>query len=163
MRKKLLSYTIAAAIIIMVSLTHQLLGHHNASTAYASASAYVDASNLPAKTKTLMESVSYQPENLLKVTAQDVRAVLNEPELIRKDLPTVIWQYRADACVLDIYFQTQQDNDDAAHVVHFEVRTRGKDSPASYDLQRGCIKSLLDKHGGVHMVDVSKFYKSAEK
>ncbi len=159
MRKKLLSYTVAGFIIAAVSLSHQILGLSRDGAAVASASSYAGHRSLSRQEIRLLKSVSYRPDNLLKVSARDVRALLSEPELVRQDQPTTIWQYRSEACVLDVYFQSMREDESAAPVAHYEIRARGKD--VSGDTAQGsCIRSLVEERGGLRMVGVSAFYKA---
>jgi hypothetical protein len=57
----------------------------------------------------LAKDISLHPEKMLSVRGQDIKSILREPELIRHESPTTIWQYRTDACVLDVYFAGETD------------------------------------------------------
>ncbi len=98
-------------------------------------------------------------DNLLTFSGRDVRAVLNQPELVRRDLPTVIWQDRNDVCVLDVYFTAASAKVSAAPVAHYEVRARQK-GVRDEDVQSSCLESLVRGRAGQHFVRLDAFYKS---
>ena len=95
----------------------------------------------------------------MTLSAMDVRAVLNQPELIRRDLPTVVWQYRNQDCVLDVYFTTASPKADKAPVAHYEVRARRKDV-ADEDVQNICIQNLIRERAGQNFVNLDALYKA---
>ena len=107
--------------------------------------------------KTLAKQISLQPGHLLNIRGQDVKMVLREPELVRHESPTTIWQYRTDACVLDIYFSGNADPL-LTPVAHYEIRARGKNA-GNADIQKTCVRELARKSSGPRMVDVSTLYK----
>lgn len=157
MHKKMPGY-LAAAFAVAILALYGFLGRLEAANpAFALPLSYDGQERIPAETVHLLKTVSYRPENLLKVTARDVRALLSEPELVRAELPTTVWQYRTDTCVLDIYFQAQSADDPAAPVVHYEMRGREKQTQHA---RANCIKSLIHQRSGLRMVDVTAIYKT---
>ena len=159
MRKKLKSYGLAALLIMAVIFVHEVLGNHRGlNPAYALPSVYADDTAIPERTLRLLRSVIYRPDNLLYVTAKDVRALLHEPEMSRIDVPTMVWQYRSDECVLDIFFKTKSDNDADAPVKHYEIRARGQGA-ADYHVRKTCVRGIMAARTTPQMVDVSKIYK----
>ncbi len=72
----------------------------------------------------LREFVRSNHDNLLRMVGADVSALMDAPELVRADLPTVIWQYRKNNCVLDVYFASSSSDVSGAPVVHYEARLR---------------------------------------
>lgn len=75
--------------------------------------------------RSVQETLVSEPETLLKLAGEDVRLILAAPDLQRVDAPSVVWQYRTAACVLDVYFTTGTDaSADAADVAYYEVRSR---------------------------------------
>ena len=107
--------------------------------------------------RTLVRDISLHPAKLLTVRGQDVKAALREPELVRHEAPTTIWQYRTDACVLDIYFSGNSDPL-LLPVTHYEIRARTKGG-SDDDMQAICVSELARKSGRPRMVDVSALYK----
>lgn len=59
---------------------------------------------------------------LAGLSAQQVVALLGEPDLRRAEPPAELWQYRRAGCVLDLFLYGDAAS---AHVVHSEARERG--------------------------------------
>lgn len=105
----------------------------------------------------ILRSVAANSENLLKLNREAVEVLMSRaPDMVRADLPSIVWQYRSTDCVLDIYFRS--DNRDAigAPVVHYETRLR--EGHAEGDAQ-SCIRDFIPQSYGPRMVSVSAFYK----
>lgn len=129
--------------------------------AYASAGLgageIADAADVPKSyRRQLMRSLYKDSENLYQLSHYEAQSVFGTSEFIRRDDPTVIWQYRTDACVLDIYFRAQNPGA-LGKIVHYEMRSR-RDGDALDD--GDCMASLLKKNSGPQMVSVNAFYKS---
>ncbi|MGB1548178.1 MAG: hypothetical protein ACPHIA_06555 [Alphaproteobacteria bacterium] len=61
------------------------------------------------------------PVELVGLGKEDVRDLLGEPQLIRRDGPAEVWQYRVHACILDLFLYEAG----AEHRVEYmELRTR---------------------------------------
>lgn len=100
-------------------------------------------------------------DNLIKMQGASLRAVFDEPESVRADLPTVVWQYRSKKCVLDIYFKSDDANVDFEDVVYYEMRNRDYRTKVDFDGQENaCLKSLLPTFKAPRMLSVSSIYKS---
>lgn len=99
------------------------------------------------------------PEAVLGLTGQDVRATLNEPELVRRDAPTIVWQYRNEDCILDLYFTTSKNDAAAAPVIYYEMRSREENSASGASSQE-CASSLVSAQSGPSLINVSAFYKN---
>lgn len=89
--------------------------------------------------------VTEKPEKLLQLVAQDFLVMFREPDLRRHDGALSVWQYRTDACVLDVFL----DGGDTGSVSHYEIRPRktavfdgadGQDVPVD---QSQCLKSIF--------------------
>ena len=94
------------------------------------------------------------------LTGREIRAVFNQPELVRRDEPTVVWQYRNESCVLDVYFTTRQTKVAKAPVVHYEIRAReiGVDDEA---VQGTCIPDMVRSRAqGINFVNLDALYKA---
>ncbi len=99
-------------------------------------------------------------DNLYKMDGASLRAVLENPGLVRADLPTVVWQYRNEACVLDVYFKVknEQDKADLEPVAYYEMRSRRIDE-AHVD-EQACLASLMPPANAPRMLGVNSIYKS---
>ncbi len=117
MRKNILSFMIASFVAVTVlSFFHIIKG--SADGAAMAASGGEIRQGAKDTQKDLRKSVAYHPENLLQLAGQDVRSVLKEPDLVRQEFPTVIWQYRNRSCVLDVYFKSGSADVSGMPVVH---------------------------------------------
>lgn len=160
MRRKLLSFIIILGAVITSAAVHRFITRIDGDgTAQASlgvmGAPFGEARN--ASRKGLAKDISLHPEKMLSVRGQDIKSVLREPELIRIEAPTTIWQYRTDACVLDIYFAGETDAL-LLPVAHYEIRARAK-GVSDADIQGTCVRELSRKSGRPRMVDVSRLYK----
>lgn len=108
----------------------------------------------------IQRAVAARPDNLNKMHGATILAAFNSPSLVRSDLPTVVWQYRTNSCVLDIYFKSDKDDVVLAPVVHYEIRGRSIDANATLPDEQKCIKSLMPSLGAPRMISVNAFYKS---
>lgn len=163
MRKDLLSFLIACGVAIAVFAAFQAFNRSGDGAAHAAIDSSGDEVQNNQKysragRKDMRRSISYNPDLLLNLTGQDIRAVLQEPSLIRREEPTVIWQFRSEACVLDLYFTTTHKDAADAKVVYYEVR--GREQNGDEKTGNACMKDIVDEHNNPRMVDVSTFYKS---
>ena len=117
-----------------------------------------DARYSAAERRSFRRTVLSMPDGLLSLNGGQVRAVFNQPELVRRDLPTIVWQYRNAQCVLDVYF-TARAQVAATPVVHYEVRARGKDA-RDEDVQGRCLQALVRERAGARLVTIDRFYKA---
>ncbi|MGE5506856.1 MAG: hypothetical protein ACM31L_20725 [Actinomycetota bacterium] len=61
------------------------------------------------------------PSGLKGLTAGQVRSVLGSPNFRRRDNPAEIWQYRGNACTLDLFLY---DEEGRQTVSHWAVRSQ---------------------------------------
>lgn len=133
MSYRLLSFTIACCVALGVFLINQALQNPIGGRAMAAVNAF--------------ENVMTQSSDpVLGVRGGDVLAVLAEPEMIRADLPTVVWQYRNGRCVLDLYFTASSGNVENSPVVHYETRIR--DTRADDDAPETCLSEFISERPG---------------
>ena len=78
--------------------------------------------------------------NLVGRGAGEIAELLGEPRLKRRDPPAELWQYRAERCVLDLFFYADADGR-ALTVAHVETRPRDA-SPAE------CLRAIRNAAGG---------------
>lgn len=88
----------------------------------------------------LMSKIRYNPSYLTKVMGKDVQDLLSAPSLVRQDRPTIVWQYRSENCVLDVYFATMNEDPLFAPVVHYEMR--GRNVRAKAPNEKACIREI---------------------
>jgi hypothetical protein len=157
MHKKIGSYSLIAFVIIVIAMAHNVLGNHGGlNPALATVTSYEDDTAIPPEKLRLIRTVGYRADNLLEMNAQDVRALLRNPEMVREDVPVMIWQYRTAECVLDIYFEAQDESDMEAPVIHYEIRER---RAKNYSVRKNCVRDLINRETAPRMVDVSVIYK----
>lgn len=77
------------------------------------------------------------PQQLFGLNGQRVAALLGPASFVRRDGPAEVWQYRAKACVLDVYLYKDPKGLTVAHV---DLRKREK---ATQPPKR-CFSALLE-------------------
>lgn len=109
----------------------------------------------------MLRSLKSNHDNIIKFQGASLRSIMNEPELVRTDFPTVVWQYRSEQCVLDVYFHSADGNADFSEVVHYEMRHRDYKSKADFSGKEAtCMRSLLPSVMTPRLLSVSTIYKS---
>jgi len=97
----------------------------------------------------LSELVTDKPEKMYQLIGQDFLVMFREPDLKRADGPLSVWQYRTDACILDVFFK--RAGDDSGAVTHYEMRPR---KTAAFDGVNGqdsavnapqCLRSIYKR------------------
>ena len=76
-----------------------------------------------------------RPEDVLGLAADALEKLLGRPELVRRDTPAQVWQYRSASCVVDFYLYPEKTS---YRVAFIEARDR---SAASMAADR-CFDSL---------------------
>jgi len=114
----------------------------------------------PARKRHLSARLRKDVDQILDLSGHDIVQIFDKPELVRRDLPTTIWQYRNDNCVMDVYFTVDRVEDVArSHVAHYEVRqrdTRAKDSVAASD----CMQDLVAHDTMISLIDINAIFKA---
>lgn len=91
------------------------------------------------------------PTALTQLTEQEITYLFGAPTVERKDADARIWQYRGEACVLDVYFYKQDDRANGYNVTHVDFRMTEDLSPgemvdvapATAQSQSRCIRTLV--------------------
>ncbi|MEO9900043.1 hypothetical protein [Nisaea sp.] len=78
------------------------------------------------------------PKRLLDLGQHDLSSILGKPAFVRRDMSAVVWQYRTDACVLDLFLY--EHGRDLA-VTYYEFRPR-RDAEIVRD---ECFVNLLQR------------------
>lgn len=76
-----------------------------------------------------------RPEDVLGLAAAAIEKLLGRPELVRRDAPAEVWQYRSESCVVDLYLYREKSD---YRVAFIEARDR---SAAGMTPER-CFDSL---------------------
>lgn len=77
------------------------------------------------------------PKQLFGLNGQRVATLLGPASFVRRDGPAEVWQYRAKACVLDVYLYKDPKGLTVAHV---DLRKRKK----ATQLPKRCFAALLE-------------------
>ncbi|MCC6597665.1 MAG: hypothetical protein IT559_02615 [Alphaproteobacteria bacterium] len=165
MKPDFLSFLIAGALVTGIFLVNRgfegdVIAAHAATSAFSVHEIEKGASVAPQRRRALRRAISTDSKNLLDQPGYFIRAVLSEPEMIRRDSPTVVWQYRNASCVLDLYYTTQQKNELKAPVVHYEIRAREK-GVRDEDVQESCVRDLARAHSGKNFIRPESFYRQS--
>lgn len=83
--------------------------------------------------------VDDNPERLIGLGPIGLVALLGQPELIRRERPAQIWQYRDGACVFDVVLYEEGDGE---RVTYVEARDDGGNRVEP----RPCLNRLLRAH-----------------
>lgn len=81
------------------------------------------------------------PQQLIGMGPASLNAFLGAPELIRRESPASLWQYRAEDCVLDVVLYPNRSGD---KVTYLEAREDG----ATKIAPRTCLHKLLRERYG---------------
>lgn len=164
MNRETLSFLIASIIMLGVFLTYKAMqpapGRAYASISPSAGITPEDHDYSSANKREIRRTMLDNPENVLQLTGRDIVEVLAAPELIRRDAPTIIWQYRNAECVLDLYFTTAQATALDAPVMHYEIRARAAKGVEDKDVQGGCVSEMVKANSGLNLVNIDAFYKA---
>jgi hypothetical protein len=62
-----------------------------------------------------------RPEDILGLAADAIEKLLGRPELVRRDAPAQVWQYRSASCIVDLYLYPEKTS---YRVAFIEARDR---------------------------------------
>lgn len=165
MIKKMPHFIIACVVALAAFVVYHAIRGDDRNVALAALSVEdsgVSAINhSPARKRSIRAKLSRDVDNILDLNGNDVAQLFEAPELVRSDLPTTIWQYRNDQCVLDVYFTVGRIGDVMkSSVEHYEMRARDRRAKADFD-QKTCLKDLAGSESFVSLIDVSAVYKAS--
>jgi hypothetical protein len=92
------------------------------------------------------------PTALTQLTEQEISYLFGAPTVVRRDADARIWQYRGEACVLDVFFYKEAGRDNGYSVTHVDFRMKedldpavqaADIVPASPRSQSRCIRTLV--------------------
>lgn len=104
------------------------------------ASAVTNAVGKPTEPK-----INDNPEQLLGLAPNAVSERLGSPGFVRRDGSAEVWQYLADACILDVFLYREGD---AFKVDYVELRGRGAATLSRRDCFIEMLRSQLDSKSG---------------
>jgi hypothetical protein len=164
MKREVLSFLIATGFVLGIFVVNYAIkrddGYAYASTANLSGSMMRDNREIPnAHKRELRQKISANSNNILDLSGREIYSIFSQPELIRTDAPTTIWQYRTAACVLDIYYTTRETTALRAPAVHYEIRAREKGIPDEA-VKETCMRDLVRVNAGVNLVNINAVYKA---
>lgn len=87
-----------------------------------------------------LPEIDDDPEQLIKMTRDDLNGLLGQPDLVRRESPAEIWQYRGKDCVLDVFLYNEDNKPDSPFKV---VYSEARDLDAQNSDQRRCLNELL--------------------
>lgn len=105
----------------------------------------------------LVTRIGDDPAAFLSLTGKEVRLLLAEPGLERREGAITVWQYRSDNCVLDVYLEAPPGRE-TQYVVDFEIRLRakatfaqeGEFTPEDDKTEaQNCLRSVLALHSPI--------------
>ena len=88
----------------------------------------------------LVSPVDDDPDQLLGLDAEALRALLGKPGFVRRDDPARMWRYRHAGCVLDLFLYAETGAPvPSARVRHVEARAHDLETAST----RACLRALL--------------------
>ena len=126
-------------IFILVSLAACAGSEPPMPAASVTAAAQAAVSRLPSP-KPLPKPLP-EPGAVMGLSAAAVTALLGPPDYRRRDKPAEIWQYRNDACVLDLFLYSVAGA--SARVNHMDFRRLGTDRNKAGLSDRECFQGFL--------------------
>lgn len=111
--------------------------------------AYYPAQGYITRARKYVEGV---PTALMQLTEQEISYLFGTPTVERRDADARIWQYRGEACVLDVFFYQDAAHDAGFSVTHVDFRMKEDLDPAlqasaiaptSAGNQSRCIRTLV--------------------
>ena len=117
----------------------------------------------PARKRHLSARLRQDVDQILDLKGHDIVQIFDEPELVRSELPTTIWQYRNDSCVMDVYFTVENINDVArSNVAHYEVRKRDTRDDGNLAVD-DCMQDLIAHDTMISLIDINAIFKAPSR
>lgn len=157
-----LHFIVACFFVLGVFVTYKLTYGNKNNQAYASLSLSAEGHEYlnykPAMKRKIRSTLRDDADSILDLKGHDIVQIFDIPELVRLDLPTTIWQYRSQECVMDVYFTVASEADvQRANVAHYEIRSRDLRED-QLDLSH-CVKHLMKRNVSASLLDVQALYK----
>ncbi len=141
--------TLAAAVVLLAGFLSACAQSRNVPSA-GEAQTEADVSETSGENAPVQETavprapvlpdIDDDPEQLIKMTRDDLNGLLGQPDLVRRESPAEIWQYRGKDCVLDVFLYNEDDKPESPFKV---VYSEARDLDAQNSDQRRCLNGLL--------------------
>lgn len=82
---------------------------------------------------------STHSKDLVGLGPDELQHLFGHPQMVRDETGAEVWQYRAQACVLDLYLYPQESQGTALRVTYLEARDRSAASLATDP----CVTALM--------------------
>ncbi|HWA45145.1 MAG TPA: hypothetical protein VHA10_18135 [Hypericibacter adhaerens] len=82
---------------------------------------------------------SSDAKDLVGLGPDELQHLFGHPQLVRNETGAEVWQYRAQACVLDLYLYPQESEGTPLRVTYLEARDRSAASLATAP----CVSALM--------------------
>lgn len=158
----------AFTVIACLSGFHHLQPSYNPGAAHAAAGKGIDPSlalyyephlrKTRSEIRSLARAIYKDASEIQGQPLSHFVQIFYHPELIRSEGSMVLWQYRNEECVMDIYFETHEHKKGSETVKYFETRSRNPHLFPEQDSVQ-CVHSLLRTAHRPRMVDVSSIFK----
>ncbi len=161
-KKHPLYFIVACSVAIIAFISYQSFFGDGNNQAHASFSledgGHEYFNYKPALKRKIRSRLREDADYLLDLKGHDVVQVFDSPEIVRRDLPTTVWQYRNTQCVMDIYFMVSEHGDvGGVNVAYYELRARDK---RSNDFEaRFCVRDLMKRNISTSLLDTKALYK----
>ncbi len=95
-----------------------------------------------AAVKAPRKAAGVNPDDLMGKEAAELRRLLGEPSLLRREKSAEVWQYAGETCVLFLYLYPAATGNPSVSFIDARAKTKG---PASVP---DCLGAALRAHGG---------------
>ena len=82
-------------------------------------------------------AIKTDPSRLKGMNADAIRALMGDPDFLRRERPAEVWQYYGRGCVLDLFLYGENG---VGRVAHVDLRARGE----TREPDPRCLSSLFD-------------------
>ncbi|MFK7839085.1 MAG: hypothetical protein AB8B83_02040 [Bdellovibrionales bacterium] len=168
-RQKRYFHSMIATISVLVAFAcyYTLTNVSERNQAYAAISSDYQRGEMvnykPALKRHLSAQLRQNNDQILSLSGHDVFQIFDRPELVRKDLPTTVWQYRNELCVMDVYFTVDRAEDVArTNVAHYELRARNSREREGVKLNE-CMQGLVANDTMISLIDINSIFKAGSK
>ncbi len=87
------------------------------------------------------------PERLMAQDAAAAESLLGQPDMVRREPPAEIWQYRTRACTVDLFFYPSPNDPNRREVVYVEARDTQAEAGDAGDCL-GRVAARAARHDG---------------
>ncbi len=89
--------------------------------------------------------VSGAPDALNMLTQQEVTYILGAPAMTRHDADAVVWQYKSESCIVDVYFYKKSGDHAPSAVSYVDMRPNSlADKTFSDRMKSKCLARVME-------------------